>query len=129
MIILSMEVSFAAWKKFSSESTSAAYMQIFAASYCTMRIHFLFISRASILSPGSAELAAVGVSISVFNLVSKLFNVPLLNVTTSFVAEQQAVDANRSITGESKQIESFVCLVKSSYLVCISYTDCCLVLT
>ncbi|CAD6270160.1 unnamed protein product [Miscanthus lutarioriparius] len=40
---------------------------------------------------GSAELAAVGVSISVFNLVSKLFNVPLLNVTTSFVAEQQAM--------------------------------------
>jgi len=44
------------------------------------------------VSSGSAELAAVGVSISVFNLVSKLFNVPLLNVTTSFVAEQQAVD-------------------------------------
>ncbi|KAF0889878.1 hypothetical protein E2562_033851 [Oryza meyeriana var. granulata] len=42
---------------------------------------------------GSTELAAVGVSISIFNLVSKLLNVPLLNVTTSFVAEQQAVDA------------------------------------
>lgn len=36
---------------------------------------------------GPVELAAVGVSISVFNLVSKMFNVPLLNVTTSFVAE------------------------------------------
>ncbi|XP_052171892.1 protein DETOXIFICATION 44, chloroplastic isoform X2 [Diospyros lotus] len=36
------------------------------------------------------ELAAVGVSISVFNLISKLFNVPLLNITTSFVAEEQA---------------------------------------
>ncbi|XP_020100876.1 protein DETOXIFICATION 44, chloroplastic isoform X2 [Ananas comosus] len=43
---------------------------------------------------GSVELAAVGVSVSVFNLVSKLFNVPLLNVTTSFVAEQQALDSN-----------------------------------
>ncbi|CAL9236016.1 unnamed protein product, partial [Arabidopsis halleri] len=42
---------------------------------------------------GSAELAAVGVSVSVFNLVSKLFNVPLLNVTTSFVAEEQAIAA------------------------------------
>ncbi|GJN28507.1 hypothetical protein PR202_gb16640 [Eleusine coracana subsp. coracana] len=41
---------------------------------------------------GSAELAAVGASVAVFNLVSKLFNVPLLTVTTSFVAEQQAVD-------------------------------------
>ncbi|KQJ92619.1 protein DETOXIFICATION 44, chloroplastic isoform X1 [Brachypodium distachyon] len=51
---------------------------------------------------GSNELAAVGVSISVFNLVSKLFNVPLLNVTTSFVAEQQAVDDDYSGTGENK---------------------------
>eukprot|EP00897_Mesotaenium_endlicherianum_P010552 jgi/Mesen1/9525/ME000637S08965 len=33
---------------------------------------------------GPVELAAVGVSISVFNLVSKVFNFPLLNVTTSF---------------------------------------------
>ncbi|KAJ9549029.1 hypothetical protein OSB04_021572 [Centaurea solstitialis] len=40
---------------------------------------------------GSAELAAVGVSISIFNLVAKLFNIPLLTITTSFVAEEQAV--------------------------------------
>ncbi|KAI4302666.1 hypothetical protein MLD38_038387 [Melastoma candidum] len=40
---------------------------------------------------GSAELAAVGVSASIFNLVSKLLNVPLLNITTSFVAEEQAL--------------------------------------
>ena len=51
---------------------------------------------------GSAELAAVGVSISVFNLVSKLFNVPLLNVTTSFVAEQQATDDGYTGTREGK---------------------------
>ncbi|KAK3032857.1 hypothetical protein RJ639_037034, partial [Escallonia herrerae] len=43
---------------------------------------------------GSVELAAVGVSISLFNLVSKLFNVPLLNITTSFVAEEQALVTN-----------------------------------
>lgn len=49
---------------------------------------------------GSAELAAVGASTSIFNLVSKLFNVPLLNVTTSFVAEQQAKDGNSNTTGE-----------------------------
>lgn len=29
----------------------------------------------------------MGISISIFNLVSKMFNVPLLDVTTSFVAE------------------------------------------
>ncbi|OIW01344.1 hypothetical protein TanjilG_20526 [Lupinus angustifolius] len=40
---------------------------------------------------GSVELAAVGVSASVFNLVSKVFNVPLLNITTSYVAEEQAL--------------------------------------
>lgn len=44
-----------------------------------------------ILYAGSVELAAVGVSASVFNLVSKVFNVPLLNITTSFVAEEQAL--------------------------------------
>nr|XP_016436433.1 PREDICTED: protein DETOXIFICATION 44, chloroplastic-like isoform X1 [Nicotiana tabacum] len=42
---------------------------------------------------GSVELAAVGISVSIFNLISKLFNVPLLNVTTSFVAEEQALIA------------------------------------
>ncbi|CAH1426794.1 unnamed protein product [Lactuca virosa] len=40
---------------------------------------------------GFAELAVVGVSISIFNLVAKLFNIPLLNITTLFVAEEQAV--------------------------------------
>ncbi|XP_020540561.1 protein DETOXIFICATION 44, chloroplastic isoform X3 [Jatropha curcas] len=40
---------------------------------------------------GPVDLAAVGVSVSVFNLVSKLFNVPLLNITTSFVAEEKAL--------------------------------------
>ncbi|CAH1431638.1 unnamed protein product [Lactuca virosa] len=40
---------------------------------------------------GFAELAVVGVSISIFNLVAKLFNIPLLNITTTFVAEEQAV--------------------------------------
>ncbi|KAK9168034.1 hypothetical protein Syun_000174 [Stephania yunnanensis] len=48
---------------------------------------------------GSVELAAVGVSISVFNLVSKLFNVPLLNITTSFVAEEQALESEENKVG------------------------------
>ncbi|KAI3961861.1 hypothetical protein MKW98_022066 [Papaver atlanticum] len=46
---------------------------------------------------GSVELAAVGVSISVFNLVSKLLNVPLLNITTSFVAEEQALASESNV--------------------------------
>jgi hypothetical protein len=51
---------------------------------------------------GAVELAAVGVSASVFNLVSKVFNVPLLNITTSFVAEEQALIGKEE---ESEQIE------------------------
>ncbi|KAK1559963.1 hypothetical protein Q3G72_020580 [Acer saccharum] len=39
---------------------------------------------------GSVELASAGVSISIFNIVSKLFNIPLLSVATSFVAEDIA---------------------------------------
>lgn len=53
---------------------------------------------------GAVELAAVGVSTSVFNLVSKVFNVPLLNITTSFVAEEQALiskEEDISGTGEN----------------------------
>ncbi|KAK4724933.1 hypothetical protein R3W88_027712 [Solanum pinnatisectum] len=53
---------------------------------------------------GSVELAAVGISISVFNLISKLFNVPLLNVTTSFVAEEQALIAKDSSPDSQSKI-------------------------
>jgi hypothetical protein len=45
----------------------------------------------SLIFAGSVELAAVGVSVSVFNLVSKIFNLPLLSITTSFVAEDYAI--------------------------------------
>ncbi|KAJ9180518.1 hypothetical protein P3X46_008749 [Hevea brasiliensis] len=53
---------------------------------------------------GPVELAAVGVSASVFNLVSKLFNVPLLNVTTSFVAEEQALISKEKANNGSSGI-------------------------
>ncbi|OMO84967.1 Multi antimicrobial extrusion protein [Corchorus capsularis] len=52
---------------------------------------------------GSVELAAVGISVSIFNLVSKLFNVPLLNITTSFVAEEQALISKNSDDGAFEQ--------------------------
>jgi len=39
---------------------------------------------------GPVELGAAGVSVSIFNIVSKLFNMPLLSVATSFVAEDLA---------------------------------------
>ncbi|XP_020590764.1 protein DETOXIFICATION 42-like isoform X2 [Phalaenopsis equestris] len=43
---------------------------------------------------GSVELAAVGVSIAIFNQVSKVAIYPLVSVTTSFVAEEDAVCCN-----------------------------------
>ncbi|XP_029124873.1 protein DETOXIFICATION 45, chloroplastic isoform X1 [Cajanus cajan] len=39
---------------------------------------------------GTVELASAGVSMSIFNIISKLFNIPLLSVATSFVAEDLA---------------------------------------
>ena len=39
---------------------------------------------------GSVELGSAAVSMSIFNTISKLFNIPLLSVSTSFVAEDIA---------------------------------------
>lgn len=46
---------------------------------------------------GVLELAAAGVSLSIFNVTSKLFNIPLLSVATSFVAE----DISQSLSNDS----------------------------
>lgn len=40
---------------------------------------------------GSVELAGVGVSIAIFNQFSKIAIYPLVSVTTSFVAEEDAI--------------------------------------
>ncbi|KAJ6791790.1 putative protein DETOXIFICATION 42 [Iris pallida] len=40
---------------------------------------------------GSVELAAVGVAIAIFNQISKVAIYPLVSVTTSFVAEEDAI--------------------------------------
>ncbi|KAH9694404.1 protein DETOXIFICATION 45 [Citrus sinensis] len=65
---------------------------------------------------GSVELASAGVSISIFNIVSKLFNIPLLSVATSFVAEDIAKNLTKDLaagngkppngTTERKQLSS-----------------------
>lgn len=52
-------------------------------------------------------MAAVGVSASVFNLVSKAFNVPLLNITTSFVAEEQALISKEEETSPNENCMFF----------------------
>lgn len=50
---------------------------------------------------GPVQLASAAVSISIFNIVSKLFNIPLLSVATSFVAEDIA---KNSIQGDDSGI-------------------------
>ncbi|KAF8013189.1 hypothetical protein BT93_I1156 [Corymbia citriodora subsp. variegata] len=46
---------------------------------------------------GAVELGSAGVSISIFNIISKLFNIPLLSVATSFVAEDLSKSAKEEI--------------------------------
>lgn len=56
------------------------------------------------------ELAAVGVSIAVFNQVSKIAIIPLVSITTSFVAEE---DANDRLSMEADDSE----VLKKGYAV------------
>ncbi|KAL0422980.1 UNVERIFIED_CONTAM: protein DETOXIFICATION 45, chloroplastic [Sesamum latifolium] len=51
---------------------------------------------------GSVELASAGVSISLFNIIAKLFNMPLLSVATSFVAEDISKNASKFSTSVEK---------------------------
>ena len=54
---------------------------------------------------GPVEIAAVGVSIVVFNQVTRIAVFPLVSVTTSFVAEEDATSSDRNkdeISGENE---------------------------
>ncbi|KAL9391196.1 hypothetical protein Peur_015116 [Populus x canadensis] len=50
---------------------------------------------------GPVELGSAGVSIMIFNNVSKLFNIPLLSVATSFVAEDIAKNSTKDSISEN----------------------------
>lgn len=50
---------------------------------------------------GPVELAAVGVSIALFNQVSRIAIFPLVSVTTSFVAEEDTIGTARPEENES----------------------------
>nr|XP_043611384.1 protein DETOXIFICATION 43-like isoform X3 [Erigeron canadensis] len=54
---------------------------------------------------GAVELAAVGVSISIFNQVSKIAIFPLVSITTSFVAEEETIERLNSIALKGTNIE------------------------
>lgn len=45
----------------------------------------------NLVSVGAVELAAVGVSVAIFNQASRITIFPLVSITTSFVAEEDAI--------------------------------------
>lgn len=53
---------------------------------------------------GVLELASAGVSMSIFNIVSKVFNIPLLSVATSFVAEDIAANKINGSTSGNRNV-------------------------
>lgn len=54
-----------------------------------------------LVETGAIEQAAVGVSIAVFNQASKIAIFPLVSVTTSFVAEEDAITkASQNLLGD-----------------------------
>lgn len=54
---------------------------------------------------GAIEQAAVGVSIAVFNQASKIAIFPLVSVTTSFVAEEDAITKANQDQQDDKSTE------------------------
>ncbi|ONH95355.1 hypothetical protein PRUPE_7G066100 [Prunus persica] len=55
---------------------------------------------------GPVELAAVGISIAVFNQVSKIAIFPLVSITTSFVAEEDATEELRANEQVHENVEN-----------------------
>lgn len=62
------------------------------------------------MTTGAVELAAVGISIALFNQVSRIAIFPLVSVTTSFVAEEDTMSqlSQEAREGESLQMGTFV---------------------
>ncbi|XP_015952198.1 protein DETOXIFICATION 42-like [Arachis duranensis] len=54
---------------------------------------------------GAVELAAVGVSIALFNQISRIAIFPLVSVTTSFVAEEDALTAASPLVEDGESLE------------------------
>lgn len=65
---------------------------------------------------GPVELAAVGVSIALFNQISRIAIFPLVSVTTSFVAEEdamqrarlEALDIEEDGSGEDREKQNLI---------------------
>ncbi|KAL6635432.1 hypothetical protein ACP70R_028103 [Stipagrostis hirtigluma subsp. patula] len=55
---------------------------------------------------GSLELASAGIGVSIFNIVSKIFNIPLLSIATSFVAEDISKNASKHSSSGKLELSS-----------------------
>lgn len=61
----------------------------------------------------SQELGSASVSVNIFNYISKLFNIPLLSVATSFVAEDiSRSENNSSASGKFNALVIYYCIEK-----------------
>nr|CAB3477053.1 unnamed protein product [Digitaria exilis] len=64
--------------------------QLMETAYIGRLVYFVSVSCCSPFAyvlKGALELASAGIGVSIFNIVSKIFNIPLLSIATSFVAE------------------------------------------
>ncbi|KAG2597266.1 protein DETOXIFICATION 45, chloroplastic-like [Panicum virgatum] len=55
---------------------------------------------------GALELASAGIGVSIFNIVSKIFNIPLLSIATSFVAEDISKSAIKHPSSGKLELQS-----------------------
>lgn len=70
-----------------------------------------------LLHLGSVELAAVGVSIALFNQASRIAIFPLVSVTTSFVAEEDTIGRVSPEAEESDDLEACSTKVENKLLI------------
>lgn len=55
---------------------------------------------------GALELASAGIGVSIFNIISKIFNIPLLSISTSFVAEDISKNASKHSSSGKLELSS-----------------------
>ncbi|XBH66231.1 protein DETOXIFICATION 45, chloroplastic isoform X3 [Aegilops tauschii subsp. strangulata] len=55
---------------------------------------------------GALELASAGIGVAIFNILSKIFNIPLLSIATSFVAEDISKNASKHSTSGKLELPS-----------------------
>ncbi|KAJ0792717.1 putative multi antimicrobial extrusion protein DinF [Helianthus annuus] len=55
---------------------------------------------------GPVEIAAVGISVALFNQVSKVAIFPLVSITTSFVAEEETIEKINTKVIEAEEMKS-----------------------